>query len=43
MEPILIGYVSLAAITLAIYVGVHVAIALAGVSLFGVWAVTRLP
>lgn len=40
MEPILIGYVSLAAITLAIYVGVHVAIALAGVSLFGVWAIT---
>tara|TARA_R110000850_G_scaffold72640_3_gene159763 strand:- start:1043 stop:1264 length:222 start_codon:yes stop_codon:yes gene_type:complete len=40
MEPILIGYLSLAAITVAIYIGVHVAIALAGVSLFGVWAIT---
>lgn len=40
MDPILVGYLSLAAIALAIYAGVHVAIALAGVSLFGVWAIT---
>ncbi|MFC4216751.1 TRAP transporter large permease [Pseudophaeobacter arcticus] len=34
------GYLSLGAIALAIYAGIHVAIALAGVSLFGVWAIT---
>ncbi|MGE4327919.1 MAG: TRAP transporter large permease [Pseudodonghicola sp.] len=40
MDPILVGYLSLGAITFAIYAGLHVAIALAGVSLFGVWAIT---
>lgn len=40
MDPILVGYLSLAAIAVAIYAGLHVAIALAGVSLFGVWAIT---
>ncbi|UOA29133.1 TRAP transporter large permease [Pseudosulfitobacter sp. DSM 107133] len=40
MDPITVGYLSLAAIAVAIYAGIHVAIALAGVSLFGVWAIT---
>ena len=40
MDPITIGYLSLAAIAVAIYAGLHVAIALAGVSLLGVWAIT---
>ena len=40
MDPIIVGYLSLGAIALAIYAGIHVAIALAGVSLFGVWAIT---
>ncbi|QOL80131.1 TRAP transporter large permease [Pseudooceanicola spongiae] len=40
MDPILVGYLSLIAIAVAIYAGLHVAIALGGVSLFGVWAIT---
>lgn len=40
MDPIFIGVLSLVAIAFAIYSGVHVAIALAGVSLIGVWAIT---
>ena len=40
MDPITVGYLSLIAIAIAIYAGIHVAIALAGVSLFGVWAIT---
>ncbi len=40
MDPITVGYLSLGAIAIAIYAGLHVAIALAGVSLFGVWAIT---
>jgi len=40
MEPLVIGYLSLAAIGLAVYGGVHVAIALSGISLLGVWAIT---
>lgn len=40
MDPITVGYLSLVAIGIAIYAGLHVAIALAGVSLFGVWAIT---
>lgn len=40
MDPLTIGYVSLAAITLAIYAGIHIAIALAVISLFGVWGIT---
>lgn len=40
MDPIIVGYLSLGAIAIAIYAGLHVAIALAGVSLFGVWAIT---
>ena len=35
MDPIIVGYLSLGAIAIAIYAGLHVAIALAGVSLFG--------
>ena len=40
MEPLTIGIVSLAAILVLIWGGMHVAIALATVSLFGVWAIT---
>lgn len=40
MEPITIGYLSLAAICVAIYSGIHVAIALSVVSFFGAWAIT---
>jgi len=40
MDPLTIGYLSLAGIGIAIYGGIHVAIALAGVSLLGVWATT---
>ena len=40
MDPLTIGYLSLAGIGIAIYGGIHVAIALAGVSLLGVWAIT---
>ncbi|MGE0719330.1 MAG: TRAP transporter large permease [Alphaproteobacteria bacterium] len=40
MEPITIGYLSLVAIGLTIYSGIHVAIALSVVSLIGVWAIT---
>lgn len=40
MDPLVIGYISLAAIAIAIYAGLHVAIALAVVSLFGVWGIT---
>lgn len=40
MDPALIGTLSLAAILVLIYAGVHVAIALAAVSLVGVWAIT---
>jgi tripartite ATP-independent transporter DctM subunit len=40
MDPLLIGYLSLLAIVIAIYLGFHVAIALACVSLAGVWAMT---
>ncbi|MDQ0314420.1 TRAP transporter large permease [Amorphus orientalis] len=40
MDPLTIGYLSLIAIVVAIYSGVHVAIALSTVSLFGVWAIT---
>jgi len=40
MDPIYVGLLSLAGIAIAIYSGVHVAIALAGVSLLGVWAIT---
>ncbi|AUG55823.1 C4-dicarboxylate ABC transporter permease (plasmid) [Thalassospira marina] len=40
MDHLLIGYLSLIGIGIAIYAGIHVAIALAGISLFGVWAIT---
>ncbi|MBA92807.1 MAG: C4-dicarboxylate ABC transporter permease [Phyllobacteriaceae bacterium] len=40
MEPLTIGMVSLAAILVLIWGGMHVAIALSAVSLFGVWAIT---
>ncbi|WP_126975908.1 TRAP transporter large permease [Frigidibacter oleivorans] len=40
MEALTVGYISLAGIVIAIYAGLHVAIALAGVSLLGVWAIT---
>ena len=40
MDPLTIGYLSLLAIGIAIYSGIHVAIALSTVSLFGVWAIT---
>lgn len=40
MDHLTIGYLSLAAIAIAIYGGVHVAIALAGISVIGVWALT---
>lgn len=40
MDPLVIGYISLAGIAVAIYAGLHVAIALAVVSLFGVWGIT---
>lgn len=40
MEPLTIGFLSLAVIGVLIYSGIHVAIVLAGVSLFGVWALT---
>ncbi|MFV0474632.1 MAG: TRAP transporter large permease [Pikeienuella sp.] len=40
MDHLTIGYLSLAGIAFAIYAGVHVAIALAGISLLGVWALT---
>lgn len=40
MEPLTIGYLSLLAIGITIYAGIHVAIALSVVSLFGVWAIT---
>jgi tripartite ATP-independent transporter DctM subunit len=40
VDPLVIGYISLAAIAIAIYAGLHVAIALAVVSLFGVWGIT---
>ncbi|MFP1631663.1 TRAP transporter large permease [Zhengella sp. ZM62] len=40
MEPLTIGMVSLAAILILIWGGMHVAIALSTVSLFGVWAIT---
>ncbi|WP_323781064.1 TRAP transporter large permease [Thalassovita sp.] len=40
MDPVTVGYLSLIAIAIAIYAGLHVAIALAGISLFSVWAIT---
>lgn len=40
MDPLLIGILSLLAILGLIWAGVHVAIALASVSLIGVWAIT---
>ncbi|MDU9005631.1 TRAP transporter large permease [Sedimentitalea todarodis] len=40
MDNLMIGYLSLAAIGLAIYAGMHVAIALAGISFVGMWAIT---
>lgn len=40
MDSLMIGYLSLAGIGVAIYAGLHVAIALAGVSFLGVWALT---
>lgn len=40
MEPLTIGYLSLLAIGVTIYSGIHVAIALSVVSLLGVWAIT---
>jgi C4-dicarboxylate transporter DctM subunit len=40
MDPIYIGLLSLVGIAITIYSGVHVAIALAGISLLGVWAIT---
>ena len=38
MDPLIIGYLSLAGITIAIFAGVHVAIALAGISFLSIWA-----
>jgi tripartite ATP-independent transporter DctM subunit len=40
VEPLTIGYLSLLAIGLTIYSGIHVAIALSVISLLGVWAIT---
>lgn len=40
MEPLAVGLLSLALILVLIYAGLHVGIALAGVSLLGVWAIT---
>lgn len=40
MDNLAIGLLSLAGILVAIYAGLHVAIALAGVSILGVWALT---
>jgi C4-dicarboxylate transporter DctM subunit len=40
MDALTIGYLSLAAIGILIYSGIHVAIALSLVSLAGVWAIT---
>ncbi|MCV0393780.1 MAG: TRAP transporter large permease [Rhizobiaceae bacterium] len=40
MDSLVIGYLSLAAIGVLIYAGVHIAIALSLVSLAGVWAMT---
>lgn len=40
MDPLAVGCASLAAITIAVYAGVHVAIALSGISLLGMWAIT---
>ncbi|SEP25585.1 TRAP transporter, DctM subunit [Salinihabitans flavidus] len=40
MDNLMIGYLSLLGIGVAIYAGVHVAIALAGISFLGIWALT---
>ncbi len=40
MDNLAIGLLSLGGILIAIYAGIHVAIALAGVSILGVWAMT---